>query len=141
MIEIHRKLPLKARFSEITSICRRVFATSSGHVAADAKIPATNPAEKFATRIVAALASSSTRPRILFLICKGASNQYMHEETPQTKKYKSEHMHFLTRCEEILLAQGLTSKLQSMEHPEKVVLQGQSTRICTYVLLKKLQSQ
>jgi hypothetical protein len=46
----------EAWFGEKTSICLRVFATSSGHVAAAARLPATKPAEKFAPRMLAALA-------------------------------------------------------------------------------------
>lgn len=53
----------------MTSICRRVFATSSGHVAAAARLPATKPAEKLAPRTLAAVASSPIRPIILLLIC------------------------------------------------------------------------
>lgn len=57
-------------YREMTSICLRVFATSRGHVAAAARLPATKAAEKFAPRILAALASSPTKPRSFFLICK-----------------------------------------------------------------------
>lgn len=63
------------------SICRRVFATSSGHVAADAKVPATKPAEKFAPRIVAALGSSPTSPRIFFLIGSRVDQQIAENGT------------------------------------------------------------
>jgi hypothetical protein len=45
------------------------LATSSGHVAAAARIPATKPPEKFAPRMQGALASSPTSPRILLRIC------------------------------------------------------------------------
>lgn len=37
---------------------------------------------------------------------------------------------------DILLARGLTSRLQKMEHHEQVVLQGQSTRHGIFVLLQ-----
>lgn len=53
----------------MTSIWRRVFATSSGHVAAAARLPATKPAEKFAPRTLATVASSPIRPYILLLTC------------------------------------------------------------------------
>lgn len=50
-----------------TSICLLVFATSSGQVAAAARLPATKPAEKFTPSMLAALASSPTtlRSRLL----------------------------------------------------------------------------
>lgn len=48
-----------------TSICLLVFATSRGQVAAAAMLPATNPAEKFAPKTLAALPSSPTNLRSL----------------------------------------------------------------------------
>lgn len=50
-----------------TSICLLVLATSNGHVVAAARLPAMNPAEKFAPRTVVALASSPTRPSSFLL--------------------------------------------------------------------------
>lgn len=55
--------------TEKTSIWRRVFATSRGHVAAAARVPATKPAVKFAPTTLVAVASSPTRERIFLLIC------------------------------------------------------------------------
>lgn len=55
---------------KLTSICRLVFATSSGQVIAAARTPATNPAEKFTPTTLAALASSPNRPKSFRLICK-----------------------------------------------------------------------
>lgn len=59
-----------------------------------------------------------------------------------TKKYpkqknQNQNLISLIKYEKILLAQGLPSKLQRMEHPETVVLQGRSTRNGTCVLFKK----
>lgn len=54
---------------EKTSICLRVLATSNGHVAAAARLPATKPAEKFAPRTVTALDSSPVTLRSLLLTC------------------------------------------------------------------------
>jgi hypothetical protein len=54
-----------------TSICLRVFATSSGHVAPAARVPATKPAEKFAPRTLNIPASSPpTKLRSFLLVCK-----------------------------------------------------------------------
>lgn len=50
-----------------TSICLLVLATSKGHVAEAARIPATNPAEKFAPKTVVALASSPAMPSSFLL--------------------------------------------------------------------------
>lgn len=50
-------------------------------MAADAKVPATKPAEKFAPRTVAALAPSPARPRMLFLICKASPKSTHNTQT------------------------------------------------------------
>jgi hypothetical protein len=63
-------------------------------VAADAKVPATKPAEKFAPRIVAALGSSPTSPRIFFLICKQIQiNKCTKKYPKQTKSL----IHFINK--------------------------------------------
>jgi hypothetical protein len=65
----HYRNTVQNKKKKITSICLRVFATSNGHVAAAAMLPATKPAEKFAPKILTAFASSPTRLSSLLLIC------------------------------------------------------------------------
>jgi hypothetical protein len=62
------KLHSEGQGKATTSICRRVFATSRGHVAAAARLPATKAAEKFAPKTLKALGSSPTKLRSLLLI-------------------------------------------------------------------------
>lgn len=54
-----------------TSICRRVFTTSRGHVTAAAILPATKPAEKFTPRTLHAPPASPTEASNFLLIWKG----------------------------------------------------------------------
>lgn len=107
----------KDQVLRLTSICRRVFATSSGHVAADAKVPATKPAEKFTPRTVAALGSSPISPRIFFLICMQTQINTCTKKYPKLKIKTKSLFHFIINYNKILLAQGLPSKSPSMEHP------------------------
>ena len=64
---------------EKTSICRRVFATSRGHVAAAARLPATKPAEKLAPNTLAALALSPTNPSSFLLTYKDEKSPFRHQ--------------------------------------------------------------
>lgn len=59
----------RVQMKKPTSICRLVLATSKGHVAAAARLPATKPAKKFAPSTSATLGSSPIRPNNLLLIC------------------------------------------------------------------------
>lgn len=52
-----------------TSICLLVLATSRGHVAPAARLPATKPAAKFAPSTLAASPSSPTIPSSFLRIC------------------------------------------------------------------------
>lgn len=60
-----------------TSICLLVFATSRGHVAAAARVPATKPAEKFAPKTLAALPSSPTKARSFRRVCRKYSTNML----------------------------------------------------------------
>lgn len=109
-------------FLEITSICLRVFATSNGHVAADARLPATKPAEKFAPRTVAALASSPVKLRSLLLICPIICKTVIHSTQNVGKQNMANGFK-----NKFSLAQGLTNRLQRKEHHGQAMRQGPST--------------
>jgi len=65
-------------FSVSFSICLLVFATSRGHVAPAARLPATKPAAKFAPNTLAALPSSPTRPSSFLRIYTWCKQCEMH---------------------------------------------------------------
>lgn len=109
-------------FQEITSICLRGFPTSNRHVAADARLPATKPADKFTPRTVAALASSPVKLRSLLLICPIICKTVIHSTQNAGKQNMANGFK-----NKFSLAQGSTNRLQRKEHHEQAVPQGLST--------------
>lgn len=114
-----------------TSICLLVLATSRGHVAPAARLPATKPAAKLAPNTLAALPSSPTRPSSFLRIYR-----VLKIWVPCNCRMNATKIRVSPRQCRHLRAQGLTSIYQRKEHPEQVAHPPQSTEHGSFVLFQ-----